>query len=226
MSGIIIALDGPAGSGKTSSAKIVAEKLGYVYIDTGAMYRAVTLSWLRSGRELDETYINEMMDTIEIDLKQSECGQLTLLNNEDVSHDIRLPEVTKFVSPVSAMKEVREKMVAQQRELGKRGGVVMDGRDIGTTVFPDADLKIFLVASIDARASRRLKELNEKVEKFTVDDIKKQIETRDNYDSSREISPLKKADDAIILDTSDLTIEQQTGEILRLAKKIIARLNS
>lgn len=226
MRGIIIALDGPAGSGKTSSAKIVAEELGYVYIDTGAMYRAVTLAWLRSGRELDEEYINEMMDTIEIDLKQSPHGQLTLLNNEDVSQDIRLPEVTKFVSPVSAMKEVREKMVAQQRELGKRGGVVMDGRDIGTTVFPDADLKIFLVASIDARASRRMKELHAKGEKFSVEDIKKQIETRDNYDSSRKISPLKKADDAITLDTSDLTIEQQTGEILRLARKIIARLNS
>ncbi|MGE5479484.1 MAG: (d)CMP kinase [Chloroflexota bacterium] len=217
---LIIAIDGPAGSGKTTSAKIVAEKLGYIYIDTGAMYRAVTLAWLRSGSELTEDNVAEILDKIEIKLEQSPDGQRTLLDGEDVGEQIRTPDVTKFVSPVSAMPLVREKMVEQQREIGSRGGCVLDGRDIGTVVFPQADLKIFLVATIESRAERRRKELAAKGIAVEFGEMKKQIEDRDRYDSSRAMSPLRKADDAIEIDTSNLTIEEQTNKILIAASKI------
>ncbi len=221
MKKIIIAIDGPAGSGKTSSAKIVAEKLSYIYIDTGAMYRAVTLAAIRNGSDLSEESVRQLTDEAKIELRPSPSGQLTMLNGEDVSDDIRLPEVTKLVSPVSAMQYVREKLVAQQRELGKSGGVVMDGRDIGTVVFPQAELKIFLIASIEARAKRRAIELAAKGIVFELDEIKKQIIDRDNYDSSRDISPLKQADDAILIDTSEMTLAEQTNKIIDLAQKII-----
>ncbi|MFC2131651.1 (d)CMP kinase [Bacteroidota bacterium] len=218
---IKIAIDGPAGSGKTTTAKIVADKLGYIYIDTGAMYRAVTLAWLNTGMELKENILCDLINKIEIGIKNSSLGQRTFLNGEDVSEDIRLPEVTKNVSPVSAFGCVRKKLVTMQRELGRKSAAVLDGRDIGTVVFPDAELKIFLIASVDSRAERRTKELIEKGIEFSVDEIKKQISERDNYDSSREISPLRKADDAIEVDTSNLTIEQQCEIILNYAYKII-----
>ncbi len=221
MKKIIIAIDGPAGSGKTTSARIVARRLGYIYVDTGAMYRAVTLAWLRTNTEPDENIVSQMMETISVKLEQSENGQKTLLNGEDVSEDIRLPEVTKMVSPISAMACVREKMTALQRELGRDGGVVMDGRDIGAFVFPNAELKVFLTASIGARAKRRALELENKGIKSDLDEMATLIADRDNYDSSREISPLKKADDAIVVDTSDMTIEEQTDLIYKLAVEII-----
>ena len=221
MKKIKIAIDGPAGSGKTTTAKIVAEKLGYIYIDTGAMYRAVTLAWLRSGRELNEEVICELMNNIEITLKNTSSGQRTYLNQEDVSDDIRLPDVTKHVSPVSAIGCVREKLVAMQRELAKEGAAVLDGRDIGTVVFPDAELKIYLIATVESRAERRTKELREKNIEFSVEEIKQQISDRDNYDSSRANSPLRKADDAVEIDTSNLTIKQQCDLIIDFAKKII-----
>lgn len=221
MKKIIIAIDGPAGSGKTSSAKIVAERLNYIYIDTGAMYRAVTLEVIRKGGNLDEAYVCKLTEQLKIELRPSPKGQLTLLNGEDVSDDIRLPEVTKLVSPVSAMQCVREKLVAQQRELGKQGGVVMDGRDIGTVVFPNAELKIFLIASIEARARRRSLELEAKGMVFDIDELKKQITDRDNYDSSRDISPLRQAEDAILIDTSEMTLEEQTERMIELANAII-----
>lgn len=221
MKKIVIAIDGPAGSGKSSSAKIVAERLGYIYIDTGAMYRAVTLEALRRGIAENEEEICKILDEIKIELRTSPQGQRTILNGVDVSDDIRLPEVTRLVSPVSAIGCVREKLVAEQRRIGGSGGVVMDGRDIGTVVFPNAELKIYLVASIAARAERRAKELREKGIPVEIEEIKKQIIERDNYDSSRAISPLRKAEDAILIDTSDMTLEQQSELIIELANKII-----
>ncbi len=221
MKKIIIAIDGPAGSGKSTTAKIVAEKLGYIYIDTGAMYRAVTLACIERNTDICDTEVNKIVDEIKIELKQSELGQRTYINARDVSDDIRRPDVTKLVSPVSAMSYVREKMVEQQREMGNNGGVVMDGRDIGTVVFPNAELKIYLIASIEARAERRLKELVQKGFDGTQEEIMSQISLRDNYDSSREISPLRKSDDAIEIDTSYITIEKQTFDILKFANDLI-----
>lgn len=223
MKKIIIAIDGPAGSGKSTSAKIVAEQLGYIYIDTGAMYRAVTLEWLKSGLEMSETVLNNLVNILHIELKQSESGQRTFLNGKDVSSDIRQPDVTKYVSPVSAFSYVREKMVEQQRLMGINGGVVMDGRDIGTVVFPQAELKIYLVASISARVHRRLSESIAKGINISEEEVRRQIVDRDAYDSSRNNSPLRKADDAIEIDTSDMTITQQTTMIIDLANKIITK---
>ena len=218
---IIIAVDGPAGSGKSSTAKIASEKLGYIYIDTGAMYRAVALSWLLKGIEIDEKHVERILDESSIELKITDKGQRTFLNGKDVSEEIRSPEVTKAVSPISAMKLVREKMVDQQREMGKAGGVIMDGRDIGTVVFPKADLKIFFVADPDVRAQRRYNEIIAKGQECNFDELKQQIIARDKYDSEREISPLKQADDAILIDNTHMTLEVQADKIIELAQKII-----
>lgn len=222
MKRIIIAIDGPAGSGKSTTAKLVAQELEYIYIDTGAMYRAVTLAWLREKKELTEIVLNDLMNRISVSIEQSENGQRTMLNGEDVSEEIRTPEVNKYVSPISAVSCVREKMVEQQRSIGKKGGIVMDGRDIGTVVFPNAELKIFLVASIETRAKRRQLELKQKSIDFSVEEIKKQIIERDKYDSSRELSPLRKAGDAIEVDTSYLTIEEQVNIIVELAGIVLS----
>lgn len=223
MKQIIIAIDGPAGSGKTTTAKLVAEHFNYIYIDTGAMYRAVTLHWLRKNKDYDEDEIIKSLDEIDIVLKSSSTGQRTILNNIDVSEDIRLPEVTSLVSPVSAIAEVRERMVDIQRTLGKDGGVVMDGRDIGTVVFPNADLKIFLIASIEARAKRRTLELVSKGITADEKEIYDSILKRDDYDSSRNHSPLRKADDAIEIDTSNITIIEQVNTIIKLAEDKISK---
>jgi cytidylate kinase len=221
MKKIIIAIDGPAGSGKSTSAKIVAEKLGYIYIDTGAMYRAITLAWIKSGTDLNAENFKKVTDDSIITLKQSKLGQRTILNEVDVSDEIRSNDVTKFVSPVSADGYVREKLVEQQRLMGVNGGVVMDGRDIGTVVFPQSELKIYLVASIEARTERRLQEMVAKKMNVNFEELKKMISYRDKYDSNREISPLKMADDAIQIDTSNLTIIEQTNMIIELAENII-----
>ncbi len=220
MKKIKIAIDGPAGSGKTTTAKLVANKLGYIYIDTGAMYRAVTLAWLKSGTDLTEENVCKLIKSIDIKIINSIEGQKTYLNNIDVSEEIRMPEITKYVSPISAISCVREKLVSMQRELGKNGSVVLEGRDIGTVVFPDAELKIYLVASVEARAKRRTKELLEKGLTVSEEEIKRQIIERDNYDSNREISPLKKAIDAIEIDTSNLTIEEQCKKIIELVNNL------
>lgn len=218
---IIIAIDGPAGSGKTTTAKEVATRLNYIYIDTGAMYRAITYAWLQSGLEMTDENLTKILLDNKIELKQSDDGQKTFLNGKDVSKEIRTRDVTQNVSPISTIKIVRQILVEQQRELGKVGGVVMDGRDIGTTVFPKAELKVFLIASIEARAERRTKELKAKGEDFSIEEIKKQIEQRDFIDSNRDVSPLRKADDAIEINTSHMTIEEQTQKIIDLANNII-----
>lgn len=221
MKKIIIAIDGPAASGKSSSAKIIAETLGYTYIDTGAMYRAVTLAFLKTNREYVEKEVIDLCDKIKIELFPSEKGQRTFLDGEDVSDDIRTPEVTKWVSPVSAIAEVREKLVDMQRKMGENGGIVMDGRDIGTVVFPNAELKIYLIASVKTRAIRRFKEHQAKGENLTIEEIEKDIIRRDEYDSTRETSPLTKAADAIEIDTSDMTLDEQSQYIVNLAKQVI-----
>lgn len=217
MKKIIIAIDGPAGSGKSTTAKLLSNKLGYLYIDTGAMYRAVTLYWLRSNLPLEEKYVASLLDNIKIDLLKGDSNLITLLNGEDVSSEIRKPEVTNFVSPISTFESVRNFLVAQQRNLGRAGGVVMDGRDIGTVVFPDAALKIFLIANTEERIRRRLKELRESGININEGEVRKQIVERDRIDSQRTYSPLRKAEDAIEIDTTNLTIEQQVEIIYNLA---------
>lgn len=226
MKDIIIAIDGPAGSGKSTTARLVAQKLGYIYIDTGAMYRAVTLAFLKSGLEYNEQNICNLLEQITISLNYSPQGQITLLNGEDVSEAIRANEVTNLVSPISAINCVRHKLVKQQQMMGQNGGVVMDGRDIGTVVFPNAQLKIFLIASIEARTKRRQLELKQKGIDLQFEQVRTQIIERDIYDSTREISPLKKADDAIEIDTTNLTIQEQTDLIVSLAQKKILELNN
>jgi len=223
---IIIAIDGPAGSGKTSSAKILAEKLNYVYIDTGAMYRAVTLAWLQKKKEhnleLNDEVIKKILANSKIELKTSEKGQITLLNGVDVSEEIRSAEVNKYVSPISANEIVRTSLVEMQRELGSGKCCVMDGRDIGTTVFPNAELKIYLTATIGARAKRRMLEYEQKgIKDLSFDEIAEQITARDIYDSNRKVSPLRKAEDAFEINTSDMTLEEQVEVIYSKAIELI-----
>lgn len=217
MKQIIIAIDGPSGSGKSTTAREVAKKLKYLYIDTGAMYRAVTLAWLRTGLEFSEDIICNLVNNVNLELKIADEWQKTYLDGKDVSFDIRKPDVTKWVSPVSAIDCVRTAMVDIQRNMGKNGGVVLDGRDIGTVVFPKADLKIFLVASIEERAKRRQKELFQSGINLSLEEVTAQLESRDIYDSSRSNSPLRKAEDAVLIDTSSLSIEEQTNLVVSLA---------
>ncbi len=215
---IIITIDGPAGAGKSTTARQVAERLGYTYIDTGAMYRAATLAALRAGIALEAQPLAALVGTLTIELVPGPSGQRTLLNGEDVTEAIRKPEVTSAVSAVSAIPEVRKSMVARQRQIGMQGGVVMDGRDIGSVVFPHAQVKVYLVANIGERARRRLQDLQAQGEATTLDDQIQQIEHRDRLDSERAASPLVKPDGAVEIDTTDLSIEEQVGKILHLVK--------
>lgn len=224
--GIIIALDGPAGSGKSTTARRVAEELGYIYIDTGAMYRAITLAALREERSLTNSDLAPIVQEYRLELTTSPDGQRTILGREDVTNEIRSPEVTKLVSAVSALPSVREAMTKRQREMGQNGGVVMDGRDIGTVVFPEAELKVFLIASLEERAKRRLAELagagsSRQAEIMTLEEMCHQISERDKQDTERLVSPLRKAFDAIEIDTSQLSIDEQTERILTLARERI-----
>ncbi len=217
---LVIAIDGPAASGKSTTAKLVAARLGYLHIDTGAMYRAITLKVLRSGLQgFYSKRIVELVSNTSIELQPVNGSLKILLDGEDVSESIRSPEVTTAVSSVSSIRQVRQVLVNEQRRIGKQGGVVLEGRDIGTVVFPDADLKIFMIASIEARAVRRQRELRQNGIETNLETLKGEIRQRDEKDSTRDESPLKKADDAIELDTSDMTIEQQVEFVVRKAQE-------
>lgn len=215
MKKINIAIDGPAGAGKSTVAKEVAKRLGYIYIDTGAMYRALTFQALELGIEIDdENELNNYLRTHTIQLLNENSIQTVMIDGKDITKEIRSREVTQNVSLVSSYPLVRETMVKMQRELAKGNNVVMDGRDIGTNVLPDAEIKIFLTASIDERAKRRYKELVDAGVEADLGQIMADIELRDKKDQERTINPLKKADDAILLDTSKYNIEEVVNKIL------------
>lgn len=215
-----VAIDGPASAGKSTVAKIVAKNLNFIYIDTGAMYRVCT--WIAKQGNVDygdETKILNLLDHAKIEFKNTEKEQKVLVNGEDVSLAIRTPEITEHVSQVSALKGIREKMVELQREMAGKNNVIMDGRDIGTTVLPNAEVKIFLIASVESRAKRRYLDFQEKGIHQDLKEIEHDIEERDYKDSHRKISPLKKAKDAIELDTTNLTIEEVVQAITQLIEK-------
>lgn len=214
---LIIAVDGYSSCGKSTFARKIAKELEYIFIDSGAMYRAVTLYALRKDLiDKDKIDVKGIIDTlpyIQMDFRYNTDKKLyeTYLNNENVEEDIRGIEVSAYVSPLSQIKEVRDKMVQLQREIGVFKGIVMDGRDIGTVVFPDADIKIFMTASPEIRAQRRFRELQEQGVEVNFDDILENINTRDSADSGRDISPLKKADDSFVLDNTNMTVDDQMG---------------
>ena len=212
---MIIAIDGPAGSGKSTIAKLIAEDLGLVYLDTGAMYRLVTLKALNDGILGDLEEIKKMLDNLNIDIKENGF----YLDNVDVSDEIRKPIVSENVSDIAAIREVREKMVDLQRKFSESKNVILDGRDIGTVVFPNANVKIFLVADAKERANRRYKELVKKGENVKIEEIYENILKRDEIDSTRKESPLKKAEDAIEVDTTSKNIEEVKNEILNIYSK-------
>lgn len=221
---IIITIDGWSSCGKSTLAKQLAKELGYVYIDSGAMYRAVTLYFLRNHVDwTDVTEVNKALQNIEIEFVFNEKSQQTeiLLNGENVEYVIRDLVIAEKVSEVAAIREVRTFAVAQQKSMGKKKGIVMDGRDIGTTVFPKAELKIFMTADIAVRVERRFKEFIEKNPNTTLEEVKNNLEMRDYIDSHREVSPLRKADDAIELDNTNLSMEEQLAIGLKLVKKFI-----
>jgi cytidylate kinase len=213
---IIIAIDGPAGAGKSTTARRVAENLGYVYIDTGAMYRAVSLAALQRGCALTDADLGALAEECDVRLEPSQGSQRVMLNGEDISLAIRQADVTSVVSQVSAFPSVRKALVKRQREIGEAGGVVMDGRDIGSVVFPHAEVKVFLVAGTDERVRRRLLEAQARGEQITESEVRHQIISRDEFDSSRQESPLVKAEGAVEIDTTSCTIDEQVQQILDL----------
>lgn len=215
----IIAIDGPAGSGKSTTAKLVADKLGFIYIDTGAMYRAVTYLSLQHNAIDNPEKVVELLKESEISLSYDNYTTKIFLNSEEVSEKIRSLDVNSKVSQISRIPQVRELLVKRQQKIGSEGNVVMEGRDIATVVFPNADLKIFLTAKIEERANRRRKEFISKGKDVSLEEIQENLIERDELDSTRDVSPLQKADDAIELDTSELSIEQQVNEILKLAEE-------
>ncbi|MDM5192847.1 (d)CMP kinase [Bacillus hominis] len=221
---ISIAIDGPAAAGKSTVAKVVAKKLSYVYIDTGAMYRAITYAALEQKVDIEnEEKLMEVVKNVNIEFQQGENTQLVFLNGQDVSEVIRTPNVTNRVSIVAKHRLVREEMVRRQQELAEKGGVVMDGRDIGTHVLPDAEVKIFMLASVEERAERRHLENMNKGFDSNLEQLKEEIARRDKLDSEREVSPLKKADDALELDTTSLSIEEVVQKIMGIVSGIFAK---
>ena len=217
MKKLSIAIDGPAGAGKSSVSKILAARLGYAYLDTGAMYRAVTYEALE--RKLtDDDAIADMAAKLDMEVIPKEDTMHVIVDGKDVTPFIRTPEVSSHVSAVSAIAGVRSAMTAIQRKLGEKGGIVLDGRDIGTTVLPHADVFFLLTASVHTRAIRRFKELTEGHPDMTMEDVEKEISRRDYLDSHREISPLKQADDAVLLDNGDLTLEGTAEAIIHICR--------
>ncbi|MBT2649239.1 (d)CMP kinase [Bacillus sp. ISL-34] len=215
-----VAIDGPAAAGKSTVAKIVAEKFNYIYVDTGAMYRALTYKALNQKILLDdEPALAEVLINTEIELRPSENGQLVFLDNEDVTAQIRNNEVTSSVSEVAKHRSIREELVRRQQIFGENGGVVMDGRDIGTHVLPNAEVKVFLIASVDERAQRRHQENILKGFPSDIEKLREEIATRDKLDSEREVSPLKKAADAIEIDTTSLSIQEVAESIMSLIEE-------
>ncbi len=214
---ISVAIDGPAAAGKSTVAKIVAEQFAYIYIDTGAMYRALTLKALNNHINIEnENDLYHLLLNSDLVLKPSENGQLVFLDGENVTEAIRLPMVTNSVSAVAKHALVRKEMVRIQQELAGNGGIVMDGRDIGTHVLPNAELKVFLIASVEERANRRHTENVAKGIPSDLETLKQEIAARDRYDSEREVAPLKKAEDAIEIDTTSLNIHQVAESIISL----------
>ncbi|MFC5045359.1 (d)CMP kinase [Aquimarina hainanensis] len=228
---IIIAIDGFSSTGKSTVAKQLAKTLGYIYVDTGAMYRSVTLYAMRN-KIIDQTHfdvdrlINSLPDIhIKFEVNQTTRLAEVLLNEENVEKEIRNLSVSRHVSQVAAISEVRKKLVEQQQLMGRDKGVVMDGRDIGTVVFPDAELKLFMTATAKDRAERRYKELIKRGDQVTYEDVLKNVVNRDHIDSTRKDSPLKKAEGAIEIDNSNLTLEDQFNQILTLSRSTINRYN-
>lgn len=225
---ITIAIDGYSSSGKSSMARQLAKTIGYRYIDSGAMYRAVALYALRHGmirqdQSVDSTSLVQSLPEINISFAINGDKQVTMLNGEDVESEIRAMAVSNCVSPVAAIPEVRHALVAMQQQMGNEKGIVMDGRDIGTTVFPNAEMKVFVNASPQTRAQRRVAELIEKGVQATYEEVLANVINRDHIDETREESPLRKADDAAVLDNSEMTIDQQNEWLLNLYNETIAR---
>lgn len=219
--GFIVAVDGPAGSGKGTITKIVADRMKLVSIDTGAMYRCVALEMINKNIEIEELdKIKEILNEIKIELKRENDIPKVYLNGDDVSRDIRTEGVTKLVSPVSKIKEVRDKLTQWQRKMGQSQDIIMEGRDIGTNVFPNANVKIYLDAKPEERARRRFKQNQEEgITGMTYEEILENVKQRDFNDSHREIAPLKKADDAILVDSTELTIEQVVNRIIEIIEE-------
>lgn len=222
MKKIIIAIDGFSSSGKSTLAKDLSRKLGYAYVDTGAMYRAVTLFFLQNNLDWNNPAdVQKALAAMNIRFKPSESGNRTILNGKDVEDEIRQMYISQNVSEVAAISEIRRAMVRQQQEMGREGGIVMDGRDIGTVVFPNADLKLFVSASMERRTHRRLAELQAKGEEVNEEEVRKNLVHRDYIDSTREDSPLRQAEDAIVIDNTLLTREQQLQKALQLVEDCI-----
>lgn len=215
-----IAIDGPAGAGKSTVAKRAAKELGFIYVDTGAMYRAMAVYFMENGIDTeDEKAVDRCLDSINIGIEYKDGIQQVILNKENVTLKLRDEAVGRTASVVSKYAGVRGKLLELQRSLAEKSNVIMDGRDIGTTVLPDAQVKIYLTASVTARAQRRCDELTAKGEKADIDEIKADIENRDYQDMNREISPLKQAEDAVLLDTSDMNIEEVVEAVKKLASR-------
>ncbi|MBG9790892.1 (d)CMP kinase [Brevibacillus laterosporus] len=214
-----IAIDGPAGAGKSTVAQLVAASLQYVYIDTGAMYRALAWAVLKNGTAIeDQESVASLLQQAKIELKRTEEGQRVYWDHEDITHQIRTQEVSNYASVVASYPEVRATMLILQRDMAQQGNVVMDGRDIGTHVLPEAEVKVFLTASIEERATRRFGDLLAKGEQPDITELQKEIAERDKRDRERETAPLKQAEDAILLDTTGMPLDEVVSKILALCK--------